>query len=351
MSSLARPLAIPTVQPATADPIGATRAQISAAQAQIETGAAQVHTLTVAFQQANLQATTLGQQVHADQAQIDQLQGRVSGSAEHPAPAGPAQLHGRDPLQSRRRRPGLGPLSRDRSTCRWPTGNLDDDLDQFRAQQRQLPAPRPSLIRQQRLEPGGRGRRTPRPGQQALAAAAGEQARLDQLQTQLNRYVEAAAVAAQQRAAAARAAARRPRRRSGPSSPDRRRPLPPTAASGSQGLPVNGGLVSVVHAIVSAPAPTSTPAPPAPPPAGRSGCACRWRVAAAARVRVGRQLRREHRQRLLRRLSVQRRHLDRPRLSRPARPGVTIRCRTRPPCGSRPSPAGGSGRPARRRWA
>src|SRR5262249_8561820 len=66
--------------PARAAPAGATRAQISATRAQIEAGAARIHALTLAFQQANLQAATLGQQVRTDQAQIARLQNRVSGT-------------------------------------------------------------------------------------------------------------------------------------------------------------------------------------------------------------------------------------------------------------------------------
>jgi hypothetical protein len=135
-------------------------------------------------------------------------------------------------------------------------GDLNDALDQFRSQQRQLSAAEANLAQQQRLSQAAADS-TAHARQQALAAAAGEQARLDQLQSQLSRYVEAAAVAAQRQAAAnaAAAAAAAASARSAAS-----------ATSGTQGLPVNNGLESVVHSIVTTPPPAPAPAP-APPPA------------------------------------------------------------------------------------
>ncbi len=288
--------------PAGADPIGATRAQISATQAEIDAGAAQVHALTVTFQQANLAATTLGQQVRADQTQIAQLQSRVSGNASAVLRR-QALLSYTGGAGSNLGVPTLSDPSVQVEYLQVATGNLDEDVDQFRTQQRQLATAEATLTRQQH-QPGCRGRRSPGPP----AGAGGgrqHQARLNQLQAQLNHYIEAAGVAAQQQAAAAAAAARRSRP-DHPGDAGRPMPRPPPRRRQAQGLPVNGGLVSVVQSIVSPPPPPPAPAPPAcgQPAAGwrRRG---RRRVAAAARVRVRRQLRGEHRKRLLRRLPVQ----------------------------------------------
>jgi hypothetical protein len=134
-------------------------------------------------------------------------------------------------------------------------GDLNDALDQFRSQQRQLWAAEANLAQQQHQSQAAADS-TDQARQQALAAAADEQAQLDQLQSQLSRYVEAAAVAAQHQAAANAAAAAAAARSAAAS-----------ATSGTQGLPVNHGLESVVHSIVTTPAPTPAPAPaPAPAP-------------------------------------------------------------------------------------
>jgi peptidoglycan hydrolase CwlO-like protein len=259
---------ITSVHPAGADPIGATRAQISATRAQIESGAAQVHALTLAFQQANLQATTLGQQVQADQAQIDQLQGRVSATqrtlrrqALLSYTGGTSSSLGTQPATSD---PSVG-----MEYLQVAAGNINDTVDQFRAQQRQLARAEAGLVDQQHQSEAAAADAA-RARTQALAAAAGEQARLDQLQTQLNQYVEAAAVAAQQQAAQAAAAARAAQAAQAQAAQTALAAPAPPVASASQGLPVNGGLVSVVHAVVTAPPPAPVAAP-APAPVANSG--------------------------------------------------------------------------------
>ena len=240
---------VPSGAGAAADPVAATKDRISAVQAQIEAGATQVYALTLAFQQANLDAMTLGQQVSADQAQIAQLQTQVTGSQNvlrkeallsYTAGGGNLDV----PAQ------GGDPAVR-AEYLQVATGNLRDSLDHFQSEQRQLSTAETTLLQQehrsQAAMAAAAGARL-----HALSAASAEQGQLDQLQAQLTRFVEAAAVAAKQQAAADAAA----------------------AASTTQGLPVNNGLVSVVHTIVNVPAPAAPPAPappaapaaPAPPP-------------------------------------------------------------------------------------
>jgi hypothetical protein len=233
------------ISPAGADPVAATKNQISAVQAQIEAGAAQVHALTLAYQQANLNASILGQQVQADRTQLGQLQSRASASQN---------LLRREALLSYTGGTGsdLGVPSATGDPAiraeylQVATGNIHDAVDQYRTQQRQLAAALGNLAQQEQASRAA-GAAEANARQQALAEATAEQAQLDQLQGQLNQYVEAIAVAAQQQAATAAAA-------SAPA------PAPPP----TQGLPVNGGLVSVVHTIVAPPVPA--PSPPAPPP-------------------------------------------------------------------------------------
>jgi hypothetical protein len=124
--------------PVGADPIGDTRAEISATRAQIDAGVARVHTLTLAFQQANLQATTLGQQVRTDQAQIAYLQRRVSGTeltlrrqALLSYTGGTSTSNLGVPV------PGSDPSVR-AEYLHVATGDLNDSIDQFRTAQRQL---------------------------------------------------------------------------------------------------------------------------------------------------------------------------------------------------------------------
>jgi peptidoglycan hydrolase CwlO-like protein len=241
-------LVIPT-ESARADPIAATRAQIQTVQAQIENGAAQVYALTQEFQQANLTAMTLAQQVAADQDQIARLQARVSHSQNLLRQQALLSYTGGVPSGLSSATPSGDPSVRS-EYLQVAVGNVNDALDQLRAEERQLSAAKATLTRQQRLSEAAASS-TAQARQQALAAAADEQDQLNQLQSQLNRYVEAAAVEARRQAAAnaAAAAAAAASARSAAA-----------ATSGTQGLPVNNGLVSAVHSIVTpapAPAPTS----------------------------------------------------------------------------------------------
>ena len=310
---------------------GRPRARSAALEGQIEAGAAQIHQLTLAYEQANLDATTLGpagqRRSGPDQ---PSCRAQVVEQPERPAAT--------EAMLSYTGGAGIGPRRAQRHDGSVHAGRVP--AGGYRRHQRhRRPVPHPAapaatrpkatwLVRS-RSSQAAAARAAAGAGQQALAQAAAEQAQLDQLQGQLSQYVEAAAVAAAGERATGRG-------RSGA----RRRT--------TQGLPVNNGLVTVVRTIVkpprrSRPRPHPCPglrlprpigAPPPPPPAIPTAPApsaarrprrihrCRRGVAAASRVRVERQLRREHRQRVLRRLPVQRADVDRPRVSRASRSRV-----------------------------
>ena len=266
------------IRPAGADPIGATRDQISATRAQIQAGAAQVHALTVAFQQANLEAGTLAQQVGVDQDQIAQLQGQLSGSERILRRQALLSYTGGASSNLDVRMASTDP-SVGVEYLQVATGDLNDAVDQLRTQQGQLASVEATLARQeQQSEVAAASAAQAR--QQALAAATAEQDRLDQLQTQLNQYIEAAAVAAQRQAAqAAQAASAQAARvasaQAARAAAARAAAATPTPVAPTQGLPVNGGLVSAVNSIVSTPAPAPAPAP-SPPASSGGGAGGVW---------------------------------------------------------------------------
>jgi hypothetical protein len=238
---------------AGADPIGTTRSQISAVESQIYSGAAQVHQLTLAFEQANLDASSLSQQVGADQLEIAQLRTRVAASEGVLRKEALLSYTGDTGSDLGTPNSTTDPAVR-AEYLQVAAGNIDDAVDQYRTEQRQLLTAEGDLSHQQQASQAAAAAAA-EARQQALAQAAAEQSQLDRLQGQLSQYIEAAAIAAQQSATAA--------------------PAPST----TQGLPVNNGLVAVVRTIVAAPAPVPTPpvrparptrpapSPPSPPAA------------------------------------------------------------------------------------
>lgn len=275
---------------AVADQIGSTKVQLAALEGQAAAGAAQIHRLTLAYQQANLTVATLDQQISADQSQVTQLQSQVSGSVS---------LLRRQAILSYT---GAGSNSLVAATgavdpsvgaeyLQVATGDVNDNVDQFRTQQRQLHSAEGLLVSQQRAgQAAAAAANAAR--QQLLGQAEAEQAQINRLQQQLNQEIELAAIAAaRQRAEAAAQAAARAAAQANAQAEARAaaqaaaaevasRRSQPVAA---QGLPVNNGLVNVVRAIVAAPAPAPVvhaaparrpppvtappPPPPAPPPA------------------------------------------------------------------------------------
>jgi hypothetical protein len=237
--------------PAGADPISATRSAISALQAQAAAGASRIHSLTVAYDQANVQAMALAQQVSQDQVDLGQLQQEVDTSRSALEREAIMSYTGSGNAVAPSRLSGVSDPAVRAEYVQMAAGDLTESVDQYRTQQVKLNTAKSALEKQERasqaaLQTMGDAR------QQALAQASAEQARLNQLQGHLNQLVEAAAVAA---------AAPRPAPASQP-------------APATQGLPVNNGVVRVVQTIVSGPAPTSSPttaAPPVPTPPVSSG--------------------------------------------------------------------------------
>jgi peptidoglycan hydrolase CwlO-like protein len=236
----------PVVMPvahAVADQISTTKNQVTALEAKAEAGAAQVHRFTLAYEQANLAVSNLSQQVSADQQQVSQLQGQVSQSESSLRRQALMSYTGASSAYVNVTNPTTDPSVR-AEYLQVATGDINDTVDQYRTHERQLSTAQANLVRQERSgQAAAQTELTAR--QRVLAEATEDQAQLDELQVQLSQDIEAAAVAARQQAASAQAAAARP----------------PDPATMTQGLPVNNGLVAVVHTLVAAPAPAPTPPP------------------------------------------------------------------------------------------
>jgi Transglycosylase-like domain len=279
-------VAVP-VSGAGADQIAATRDQIVAMEATIQAGAVHLHQLALAFDQANLDATTLAQEVSADQAQIGHLESQVQQSRD---------VLEKDALLSYTgaASAGLGvPVDSADPAIRSEylqiaTGDIDQAVDQYRTGQELLASSQANLVRQEKSARAAAAS-AELARQQALALASSEQAQLNQLQVHLNQLVVAAAIAAQQAAAeraaqqaaaqraaeeaAQQAAAQQAAAQQAAQQAAARQAAQEAAAeqaqrsaqTATQGLPVNNGLVTVVRTIV-APAPPPPPPPPAPAP-------------------------------------------------------------------------------------
>ena len=165
---------------AGADPIAATQDQITLLQAQIEAGAARVHEFTMAFDQANVNATTLAQQVSADQAQIGQLQGQATGSET---------ILREDALLSYTGAAASGLAVPTDSTdpsvraeyLQVAAGDINDAVDQFHTDELQLASAESNLAKQVQASRTA-ATAAANASQQALDLASTEQAQLDQLQ-------------------------------------------------------------------------------------------------------------------------------------------------------------------------
>ena len=204
---------------ASADQNGNTNAQITAAkqqisviQSQVSAAATAIHTLTVAFDQYSLQAQILSQQVAADETQIAELRQKVStdqgalrreailsytGGAVAPTGSLPA---------------GADPSVR-AEYLQVATGDMTETVDQYRTEQSQLSVAAANLERQELASQAAEDQMSLTRAN-ALRQAASEQAQLTSIQGRLTS-------------------------------------LEVQAASATQGLPVNNGIVAVVHSLVS----------------------------------------------------------------------------------------------------
>jgi hypothetical protein len=193
----------------------------------------------MAFDQANIQASDLAQQVSADQAALGQLQQKVDSSRaalRHEALMGYTGGASAGAAPTAAVAFGSDPSVR-AEYLQVAAGNISNVVDQYRTQEQQLATAETNLTRQE-LASRAAMSAVESARQQALAQAAAEQSQLDQLQVRLNGLIEAAAVASEQR----------------------------PAPSSTQGLPVNNGLVAVVQNIVS----------PPPPATGGGGAGGNW---------------------------------------------------------------------------
>jgi Transglycosylase-like domain len=212
----------------------------------------------MAYDQANVQAMALAQQVNQDQIDLGQLQQEVDASRSALQREAIISYTGSGTPVMASQMSGVSDPAVRAVYVQVAVGDLTEAVDQYRTQQVKLNTAKSALDKQERASQAAvnamAGAR-----QEALAQAAAEQAQLDQLQGHLNQLVEAAAVAA---------AAPQPA------------PTPQPAPS-TQGLPVNNGVVRVVQTMVSDPPPAPAPAPDptpvsAPPVTSGGGAGGVW---------------------------------------------------------------------------
>jgi hypothetical protein len=193
--------------------ISATKEQIAAIQRQVSTGAATIHSLTAAFSQASLQADILARQVTADETRIAQLRQAVStdeGALRREAILG----YTGGAVTPSAAVSSSGDPSVRAEYLQVATGDVTETEDRYRTEQAQLCVAAAALERQELASQAAIDQMSIARAQ-AMRQAADEQAQLTSLQTRLG-SLEAQA-----------------------------------AAQATQGLPVNNGLVSVVHSLLS----------------------------------------------------------------------------------------------------
>lgn len=204
--------------PASADQISSTRDQVRTLEAAVVSGATQIRQLTLVYDQDSLQASTLAQQVTADETRLAELQSQVSDSRTAlredaimsytgGAAAGPPAPLG-----------GVSDPSVRAEYLDVAAGDLSDAVDQYRTQERLLAAAEQVLAHQQQAAQNA-AIATSAARQAALVAAGQEQGQLGVLQAKLVQLEAAAALAA--------------------------------ADSRTQGQPVGGGMLSTVRNLVS----------------------------------------------------------------------------------------------------
>jgi hypothetical protein len=247
----------PVAGSAGADQITSTQAQLRSLQQRVVASASRIHTLTLSYEQATTQADALAQQVAADQADMARIRREVATTAtELRNDAILSYTGGTTSTPS-----GLGasddPAIRD-EYLQVAAGNLSDTMDQYETQMGAEASAASALATEMKASQAA-VRAAAQARGQALAQAATAQNQLDVVQGRLER-LEAAQLAAQ---AAAREEAAQAQARAQQARVLTHAPVPASAPSPSQGLPVNDGLVSVVKNVVA-------PSPP-PPSGGNAG--------------------------------------------------------------------------------
>jgi hypothetical protein len=246
---------------ATADPVSDTQAQIAALETQVASGAGHIHALTEAYQQANLQAAILNQQLTTDDATLQTMRTKMTASLSTLRDQAIRSYTGTQAEANSYA--ALGGSADPAVRTEYLTvvsGDVTDSVDQMKVQQSQLQAQAATVKNEQRASTQA-VRAAADARSSALALADHEQSQLDHLQAILQSQVAARqqAEAAAAAAAAAQAAANRTASTAAPAKVAK----PPA----TQGAPVNGGLVASVQQVVSPPAASAAPAPAAPAPA------------------------------------------------------------------------------------
>ncbi len=215
--------------PAGADQLGSAKAQVDALQARVSAGATRIHNLTIAYDQANLTAANLNQQLSGAQATLGSLRAKMAASQAALRRQAVLSYTGSGVAQVSPPSNGAAVNVRDEYLT-VVTGDVTDSVDHYRLDQQRLQAAT-ALVNQEQTASQQAAAAAAQARQQALSEASSEQARLGQFQAQLARLLQAVPASA------------------------------PTRPS-TQGLPVGNGLVAVVTKLVS-PVPAAPPAPPA----------------------------------------------------------------------------------------
>ena len=251
-------IAWPIPARASADPISSTKAQVSALQAQVVASAARIRTLTLAYEEANTKASSLAQQVATDRAALATLQGRLDSTRSALRQEAILGYTGASATPPEVAPGAIRDLAVRAEYLQVASGDISNILDRYRTEQAQV-ATAESALAGELSASDAAAAAAGSARQLAISEATSVQNQLDNAQGRLSQLL--AAQAAARAAAAAQAATQAAAANSNPP---------------SQGLPVNGGLVSVVRNIVAptpAPGPTvvATPAPTPAPPASSGG--------------------------------------------------------------------------------
>jgi hypothetical protein len=204
---------------AAADQIASARSEVDSLHAQVVASAGRIRGLTLAYEEADTEASTIAQQVTADQANLARLRGAAAttvsalrSDAIVSYTGGAANTGG-----------GGGPVSDDPAVRAEylvvAAGDLSDAVDQYRTEEGRVASAESTLSAELRARQAAE-LATDRARRDAVAEAAAVQNQLGAIEAELSHLVAA------QAAAAARAAA-------------------------MQGLPVNGGLVSAIRTVVA----------------------------------------------------------------------------------------------------
>lgn len=246
--------AVPT-ELASADQIGSARAQVQALEASVTADAAHIRSLTLAYEQADTRAAVLASQVNADKARVAQLQNQVNSSRSALRQDAIIGYTGGDSTGTILGHGVQDPAIR-AEYVQVAVGNLSQAADHYRAEELSI-ASAESGLKQDLQRSRSAVAATDQARTEAEAEAQSVQNQLSQVQTRLDSLV---AQQQAQEAAQARAQAAAARRAQTAAAYQAQQQAAAQQQPTTQGMPVNNGLVTVVHSVVS-PSTTSTTAP------------------------------------------------------------------------------------------